>query len=315
MAPAMPRLRGCRPLPSLSVNTARSAVSCPAMHIAAPKLLERLRSKVVLLTAATIANTAPPIAVKHNRVSYYFGAALNASAIAGNNAPTVFRSAATAGAGSSMWKTLLQLLLLFVLCCSAWSAPACSSAALQQLTVSSRAQALALAIYTSCEGGNFEVKWVGVVELSNVIAVGANTTLEIIGADQQATISGSNATSLFEVAANGSLHLQGLTLSDGFVNDSISTGGAITLQSHASLTVVACTFERNAAVFGGSIYIADKDFTAADATLSAGLVTLQNSSFSNCAAAESGGVVWLGNARQLITSGSVFEQNRCTWGG
>jgi hypothetical protein len=224
-------------------------------------------------------------------------------------------SAATAGAGSSMWKTLLQLLLLFVLCCSAWSAPACSSAALQQLIVSSRAQALALAIYTSCEGGNFEVKWLGVVELSNVIAVGANTTLNIVGADQQATVSGGNATSLFQVAANGSLHLQELTLSDGFVNDSISTGGAITLQSHASLTVVACTFERNVAVFGGSIYIADKDFTASDATLSAGLVTLQNSSFSNCAAAESGGVVWLGNARQLITSGSVFEQNRCTWGG
>jgi hypothetical protein len=220
-------------------------------------------------------------------------------------------SAAAAAGSSSMWKTFFKLLLLLK---SAWSAPACATAALQRLTVSSAAEALVLANATLCEGGTFAVSWSGLVELSNVIVVGANTTLKIIGTDQQATVSGGNATSLFQVAANGSLQLQGVTLSDGFT-DSISTGGAITLQSHASLTVVACTFERNVAVFGGSIYIADKDFTAADATLSAGLVTLENSSFSNSAAAESGGVVWLGTARNLVASGCMFEHNRCTWGG
>jgi predicted outer membrane repeat protein len=225
-------------------------------------------------------------------------------------------SAAAAAAGSSMWKKFPQLLLLLLvpLQCFGSAAPACTTAALQQFTVSNTAEALALASVSSCEGGSFTVHWSGVVPVAAPIMVGTNTTLSIVGADQQATASGGNVTSLFQVAANGSLHLERLILADGYT-DSSSTGGAVTVQSHASLTAVDCTFERNTAVFGGAIYIADLDFTATGAALSAGLVTLQDCNLTNGVAVQSGGVGWLGTARNLVASGCVFEHNRCTWGG
>jgi hypothetical protein len=105
--------------------------------------------------------------------------------------------------------------------------------------VSNTAEALALANSTSCEGGAFAVAWHGLVELSDTIIVGSNTTLNVtgIGGSAAAVIDGRDSVQLFDLESGGALHLSSLTLQRGFAED-LRTGGAVDLMFESILTAV-----------------------------------------------------------------------------
>jgi hypothetical protein len=134
-----------------------------------------------------------------------------------------------------MW--LHGLLLLLLQCCCVSSGPPCSTAALQRFTVSSTAEALALADAMLCEGGAFAAFVVGVVELSHTILVGSNTTLNVtgVGGAAEAVIDGGDTVQLFDVENTGALHLEGITLKRGFAED-LRTGGAVSLMFESTFT-------------------------------------------------------------------------------
>ena len=104
-------------------------------------------------------------------------------------------------------------------------------------------------------------------------------------------VSGENRYQIFEVAANGNLRLNRVTLRNGKTD---RQGGAIV--NHGTLTVDNSTFRNNTA---------DKD---GGAISNSGTMTVSNSAFRNNTAGESGGAIR--NKGSLYVSSNRFENNQ-----
>ncbi len=117
-----------------------------------------------------------------------------------------------------------------------------------KLTVSDNTQAVDLADALLCSGGQFEVTWVSEVLLTRTIDVPDGTSLKILGSSfGGSVVDGGAQNQLFNVSGASLLHLQDLSLVNGF---SSRGGGAIGLSGSSSLEAVNCSFGDNTAGAG-----------------------------------------------------------------
>jgi hypothetical protein len=146
---------------------------------------------------------------------------------------------------------------------------------------------------------------------SGELDITKNLTIQGPGAGQL-TISGNRGTfyasRVFEVAANTTVALSGLTISDGSTSFDDGFGGGIL--NHGTLTVSGCTISNNDAPFvvyqvpgsGGGIY-SDGTLTVSDCTVS------NNSAYS------SGGGIYNAAGATLAVTGGTVSGNGGLYGG
>lgn len=147
-------------------------------------------------------------------------------------------------------KCALMLLVFNILTHQSWATACSSSGLISPMVVSDTNEATQLAEAVNCSDGYFFVYWIGEVKLDGIIEVGANTTLEIAGAENGSSfIDGSGHTGLFQTTG-GILHLHDLTLTNG-TND---RGGAISAWHGSEVKITNCTFIGNNASRGGAIF-------------------------------------------------------------
>lgn len=169
------------------------------------------------------------------------------------------------------------------------SAAPCTTTTQQALVVSSSSTTNLLTVF-DCEGGNFEVTWSGVVNVTGVIPIGVGTTVSISGDHNNAfnasdvdssgaggvgTATGSATVRttglgfgpMFELSGS-SLSLNGVLVRNGDANSwvgnsTVSGGGVSAINSNVS--VVGCTFEDNfAELSGGGIYAKNSRLIVSD---------------------------------------------------
>jgi hypothetical protein len=137
---------------------------------------------------------------------------------------------------------------------------------------------------------------------------------------------------LFDVAAGGSLTLNGLTLSNGMADDGVNGGGAI--YSHGTLNVTGVTFSGNqspattgtsggAINSSGTLNVTGSTFTANTAQEGGGIfnqaaaasATITNSTFTSNTATVYGGGALLNAAGSATVTGDTFSGNSGPGGG
>jgi len=123
----------------------------------------------------------------------------------------------------------------------------------------------------------------GTIVLSNPIVVTKGISLAADGHDVR--LSGGGKVRLFEVSSNGSVHLEDLTLSEGFTQGADGSpaeegrGGAV-LVEQGELHAAGCRFEGNTAVGGGGTNVTRGGAARGGALFIAqGLLRLTNCSF------------------------------------
>jgi uncharacterized protein YkwD len=142
-----------------------------------------------------------------------------------------------------------------------------------------------------------------------------NKNLTVDGANApNLTISGNNASRIFEVGYTRSATIKNLTIADGKATGGGKgkeevKGGGITVAPYGNLTVENVNFKNNVADRGGAINI---DFK--------GTGTVLNSNFegndgSGVASGFSGGAITASQNKQLTVKGSTFTENRGSAGG
>ncbi|XQQ05819.1 MAG: beta strand repeat-containing protein [Leptolyngbya sp. IPPAS B-1204] len=143
---------------------------------------------------------------------------------------------------------------------------------------------------------NFSVT--GTITLASVLSLTDSAETTINGAGS-ITVSGNNATRVFNVAAGAAAALNGLIISGGRTIG--NNGGGIL--NNGTLTVSNSTFTGNSAQgngFGGGIY-------------SDGTLTVSNSTFTGNSAGNPGGAI--DNRGTMTVSNSTFTGNRASGGG
>jgi hypothetical protein len=142
---------------------------------------------------------------------------------------------------------------------------------------------------------------------SGELLINKGLTIQGLGA-AQLTISGGNASRVFDVTSSQPVVLSGLTISNGngVVNKNQShngdgEGGAIL--NDTTLTIRGCTVSGNSASYGGG----------AVANLGSGL-SITSSTISGNTAGQYGGGIW-GNGADLTISGSTLSSNTSHYGG
>jgi parallel beta-helix repeat protein/predicted outer membrane repeat protein len=153
------------------------------------------------------------------------------------------------------------------------------------------------------------------------------TTEAIVGPKAGVTVSGNNASRVFQIDNLVTASIAGLTITGG--NAGSSEGGGI--ENFGTATVSDCTFTSNSANFGGGIEnfglatVSHSTFTSNSASDSGGginndgTVTVSDSTFTSNSASRSGGGISSGAT--VTVSGSTFTNNSAggqgggIWGG
>ena len=163
--------------------------------------------------------------------------------------------------------------------------------------VNDTASAASLANATSCSGGNFDVKWMGHVNITKTIYVLDGASLRITGASKAVADGGGKVQVL--LVSNGHLYLNNLEI----VNGSSSDGGAIFVDSGSDLFVEGVSFTYNTAQnMGGAIYIESS------------IVTLVSTAFDGNSAVYGGAMLVLNST--VTGSGNIsFKNNNATNNG
>ncbi|MFZ0546552.1 MAG: choice-of-anchor Q domain-containing protein [Candidatus Promineifilaceae bacterium] len=137
--------------------------------------------------------------------------------------------------------------------------------------------------------------------LSGTIALtatlpGITTEVDIDGAGQQITVSGSNAYRVMVISNTATVNLVNLTIADGFINDAGQNGAG--LLSYGTLTVTNSTFTGNSAPFsaGGAINIRG------------GSAAFVNSTFSGNNA-QNGGAIYIYGGLITIIHSTISSNN------
>jgi hypothetical protein len=134
---------------------------------------------------------------------------------------------------------------------------------------------------------------------SGELYIKKNLTIDGPGAGQL-TISAGHTSRIFEVAANYSLSLSGLTISNGFADSTQLGGGAIS--NHGTLEVSSCTLTSNqTGEYGGAIL---NDYSAK--------LTVTNTTLSGNFAGYGGAIA---NHGSLTIMGSTLSANSAVYGG
>lgn len=184
-------------------------------------------------------------------------------------------------------------------------AEVCSTTELQTINV--RNDGLFNFSEFSCEEGNFNVSWVGVINVTETIQIGQGTTVRIFGENAAVTSSNSTLTSEMEVelerlssvldlpqglisaavinksydtlvgpifsVKNGTLHLESLAVQGG---NSTENGGGICAEN-SNISVSGCLFENNFAKnHGGGIYASQSTVTIWNSVFRANTVGFQS---------------------------------------
>ena len=153
-------------------------------------------------------------------------------------------------------------------------------------------------VYTLTSANNATDGGTGLPVITGKITIqGAGATIT------RSTASGTPAFRVFDVATNGNLNLNSLTLSNGLANNGQQGGGAIF--SHGTLAVTAGTFTNNSSPATTG--------TSGGAIDSSGTLTVTTSTFSGNSAQEGGGVF---NQNSATITNSTFTSNNATiYGG
>jgi predicted outer membrane repeat protein len=140
------------------------------------------------------------------------------------------------------------------------------------------------------------------ITLASEIIFGATQNTTIDGGAAGVTVSGGNASRVFQVRFQGNLTVKRLTVSDGNVTSGCcdTDGGGIEVISSgtttSSLTVIDSTVSGNRAVNGGGIY-------------SDGTTTIENSTISGNTATFRGGGISNADGRTNITSSTITKNS------
>ena len=153
-------------------------------------------------------------------------------------------------------------------------------------------------VYTLTSANNATDGGTGLPVITGKVTIqGAGATIT------RSTASGTPAFRVFDVATNGNLNLNSLTLSNGLANNGQQGGGAIF--SHGTLAVTAGTFTNNSSPATTG--------TSGGAIDSSGTLTVTTSTFSGNSAQEGGGVF---NQNSATITNSTFTSNTATiYGG
>ncbi len=153
-------------------------------------------------------------------------------------------------------------------------------------------------VYTLTSANNATDGGTGLPVITGKVTIqGAGATIT------RSTASGTPAFRVFDVASNGNLTLNSLTLSNGLANNGQQGGGAIF--SHGTLAVTAGTFTNNSSPSATG--------TSGGAIDSSGTLTVTTSTFSGNSAQEGGGVF---NQNNATITNSTFTSNTATiYGG
>jgi hypothetical protein len=153
-------------------------------------------------------------------------------------------------------------------------------------------------VYTLTSANNATDGGTGLPVITGKVTIqGAGATIT------RSTASGTPAFRVFDVATNGNLNLNSLTLSNGLANNGQQGGGAIF--SHGTLAVTAGTFTNNSSPATTG--------TSGGAIDSSGTLTVTTSTFSGNSAQEGGGVF---NQNSATITNSTFTSNNATiYGG
>ncbi|MBN9524013.1 hypothetical protein J0H58_36800 [bacterium] len=170
-------------------------------------------------------------------------------------------------------------------------------------------------------GGAISFSVGGTVTLGGTqLTLATDTTIAGGGA---VTVSGNNASRVFEVEAGVTAALSGLTVTNGLWVGSGSTGGGVL--NHGSLTVTGCTFTANSTTLGGSggaigstgtLAVSDSVFSGNSATVglggairSDGTLTVTDSTFTGNTAGAAGAIDTSGATGPMTLTGSTFVGN------
>ena len=189
--------------------------------------------------------------------------------------------------------------------------------------VSDNEGATLLAEATFCSGGNFDVEWMGHVNVTRTIHVLDGAFLNITGASGAVMDGGGKVQVL--LVSNGQLYLQNLEIINGhgseggaifagpgselFVdgasfssNIAQNMGGAVYIEL-SNVTLVSNVFDGNSAVYGGAMYVVHSTVTRS-----------VNVSFRGNNA-ENGGAIVIANSHVIWSEYTTFVSNNATKNG
>jgi filamentous hemagglutinin family protein len=160
--------------------------------------------------------------------------------------------------------------------------------------------------------------------LGATVLINKNLTLNGTGANNT-IVSGNSFFQVFDIGNNSTINMNGLTISDGFVN---GTGGGILVNTGSTLNLSNSNFSNNSAdLDGGGVYVSsgavlnltNSDFSnnsangvainGGGAIRNFGATTVANSSFTNNSAFNYGGAIYTGGGTLNVID-SMFTGNR-----
>jgi hypothetical protein len=141
---------------------------------------------------------------------------------------------------------------------------------------------------------------------SGELTVAANVVIEGLGADQL-TVSGNDASRVFNVAPGEIVSLSGLTIADG---KTAATGGGV--WNRGRLTLSDCAFQDNAAGSGGAL---DNSASSGGGTATVLHCTFTGNSAANSLLNADGGAITNEADGALFLSGCTFSGNTADLGG
>ena len=94
----------------------------------------------------------------------------------------------------------------------------------------------------------------GTITLSSEIAINTNLTIDATGLQGGITLSGNNATRIFNINSGSTVSMHGLTFTGGNGSGSADTGSGGAIRIVGKLALTGCTFTGNNAAFGGALF-------------------------------------------------------------
>ena len=190
----------------------------------------------------------------------------------------------------------------------------------RQFTVGSAEDAAALAASLGCSNGDFAVRWVGKVFVTQAIHVTKGTSLNITGTGPGATAHGRDIQQLFVVDSGSRLHLSDIALEHGNAAGALhSSGGAIFANQSTVSFSGNMSFSFNSAIHGGAISAYDSvvSWDGDDIQLS-----FNSANDGGAIVAYNSAVSWRGDNAQFISNvaqedgGAVYAYNSTvSWDG
>jgi hypothetical protein len=184
--------------------------------------------------------------------------------------------------------------------------------------------------YDSSQGTNFYDGTLHTITLAGQLDLSDTTGATTITGPRAGalTVSGNDATRVFQIDQGVTADISGLTIANG--NSASSPYGGGIFNNRGTLTVTSCTFSGNSASsgFGGGIFNNRGTLTVTSSTFSGnstsrrgggiynndGTLTVTNSTFSGNSASRGGGGIF-NNGSTLTVTNSTFSGNSASFGG